>query len=543
MVSLSPYTNVLGRRLAAHLLRRTTYHYTLKQVKAFERMPPAEALKHLLIPVQLTMPEPWSLDTNQPLISDGGGKDSLVTQQELVMAWWTGEAQKDATITHRMISFLHTAFTARIDGARSPKVRYDHLSLLRYYALGNFKTLAKKMTTDVCMLFFLDNCANTKDQPNENWAREFLELFTIGKGEQLGITNYTHYTEHDIRQAARVFTGFYNGTINSLTRGQFLDPETGIYRGGAYINKHDMGDKTFSHAFQNTKIKGAQTSADMWRELDDFINMVFAQPATAKFLSRRLYRFFVRDTITAEIETDIITPLANTLLANDYELKPALEKLLSSKHFYDADDGNPNNETIGALVKSPMELMLQAVSVFEPNTPNIKNNNEIYYQTYWHAMQKFFIPASMPRFLPESVAGFPAYHQQPGYSQLWFNSSTLIARYQLPELLLTHERFSKKFTRGGIKIDIVGFVRYSGHFPHPEIADSLVQTCIDYFLPEAVPEKRFQYFREALLNGLSDTNWKFEWNNYLQSGDASAVYSALHNFIITLMASPEYQLF
>jgi uncharacterized protein (DUF1800 family) len=387
------------------------------------------------------------------------------------------------------------------------------------------------------MLFFLDNYANTKDQPNENWAREFLEVFALGKGGE-------NYTEEDIRQTARLFTGFYNGTINSLTRGKFLDPETGIYRGGAYINKHDTGNKTFSAAFQNTTIKGAQTSEEMWRELDDYVNMVFAQMAAAKFLSRRLYRFFVRDTISDEIENGIITPLAKTLLANDYELKPALEKLLASKHFYDAgDDGKSGNEVVGALIKSPLELMFQGVSVFEPNMPHIRNNNEAYYQTFWQAMEEFFIPAIMPRFLPESVAGFPAYYQTPGYSKLWFNASTMIARYQLPELLLTHENFSKKFTKGGIKIDILGFVRYSGYFSQPANADAVVQTFIDYLLPEAVSEKRFQYFRNALLIGLGDDNWNLEWNDYLKSGNGSAVYGALSNFITTLMGSPEYQLF
>lgn len=538
MATLSTYSNVLGRRHAAHLLRRTTYHYTIKQVKALAAMTPAQALKQLLVPAKLTIPGPLSLDKNQSMVfGEFSTNDELVTQQELVLAWWTGEAQKDATITHRMMTFLHSTFTARIDAAKSPKVWYDHLSLLRYYTLGNFKTFAKKMATDVCMLFFLDNFANTKDQPNENWAREFLEVFAIGKGGE-------NYTEEDIRQTARVFTGFNNGTPNSITRGKFLDTETGIYRGGSYLYNHDAGNKTFSQAFQNTTILGAQSDEDMWREMDDYVNMVFVQPAAAKFLSRRLYRFFVRDTISDEIEKGIITPLANLLLANDYELKPALEKLLSSKHFYDVgDDGKSDNEIVGALIKSPMELMFQGVSVFEPNVPHIRTRNEIHYQTYWHAMQEFFVSAGMRRFLPENVAGFPAYFQEPGYSKLWFNASTMIARYQLPELLLTHENFNKRFTKGGIKIDIVGFVRDSGHFPHPEIANELVQTFIDYFLPEAVTEKRFQYFLEALLNGLSSTNWKFEWNDYLQSGNDASVYSALSNFIKTLMASPEYQLF
>ena len=288
---------------------------------------------------------------------------------------------------------------------------------------------------------------------------------------------------------------------------------------------------------------GAQDEEDMWRELDDFLNMVFSQLETAKFLSRRLYRFFVYSDISESVENGIIEPLAQTLFDNDYELIPALERLLSSKHFYDEDDNNNEDEIIGGLIKSPLELMFQAVSVFEPETPYIQTHNEDHFQTYWHAMEDFFVPANMPRFLPENVAGFPAYYQEPGFSQLWFNSSTLISRYRLPNMLLTHKRFSSKSNKGGIKIDIVGFVRFSGHFTSPEDADALVQTFIDYLLPEPVTDERFNYFREALLGGLSNINWNNEWNNYLASGNDAAVYSALSNFILTILASPEYQLF
>ena len=540
MGNLSTYSNVLGRRLAAHLLRRTTYHYTIKQVKIIASLTPAEALKLLLVPAKLTINEPLSLDKNQPMISgQGTNNDSMRTQSDLVLAWWTSEAQKDVGITHRMMVFLHSAFTANSNAAKSAIVKFDHLSLLRHYTLGNFKAFAKKMTTDVLMLHYLDNYVNTVDQPNENYAREFLEIFTIGKGAP----GEVNYTEEDIRQTARVFTGFYNGSYNSFTRGRILDAETGIYRGDAHAKKHDKGDKTFSAAFQHTTIKGAQTAHDMWRELDDFVNMVFAQQATAKYLCRRLYRFFVRDYISEEIENDLITPLASMLMDNNYELKPVLEKLLSCQHFYDADDGNKNNEVIGALVKSPLELMLQAINSFEPSVPDIKSNNKVHYQTYWEAMESFFVGASMPRFLPESVAGFPAYFQEPGYSRLWFNGSTMIVRYQLPDLLMTHERFSKKYSKGGIKIDIVGFVRNSGYFSQPGDANALVQTFVDYFLPESITAQRFQYFKDALLSGLGDTNWQIEWDNYIKTGNDASVYTALGNFIKTLMASPEYQLF
>lgn len=544
MASIAPKTNVLGRRLAAHLLRRTTYCYTIKQVKEFQNLTPSAALQRLLKPPTLTIDEPRDLDTGQPWINSGvPSKGSRRELQRLVMAWWTSEAQQDPTISHRMMTFLHTTFSANIESIGNPAARYDHLHLLRFFALGNFKTFAKKMTTDVCMLFYLDNNDNTEEQPNENWSRELLEVFSIGKGNQIGESNYTNYTEHDIQQAARVFTAFNNGTKNANKRGNMLHTDTGIYGGKAYFRKHDTGDKTFSSAFQNTTIKGATGTDDMWRELGDFFNMVFSQLETAKFLSRRMYRFFVRNDISQEVENDIILPLAQTLFANDYELKPALEQLLSSRHFYDEDDANSQNEIIGALVKSPLELMLQAVSVLEPKIPSIATQNEDHYYTYFFGMEEFFVPAKMPRFEPESVAGFPGYHQAPNYSRLWFNASTLIPRYKLPDMLLTHERFSSKSAKGGIKIDIVKFVRSSGYFSNPENANLLVQTFIDYLLPESVSTVRFNYFRDALLGGLSTINWSMEWKNYISSGDDASVHSALSNFIKALMGSPEYQLF
>ncbi|MDF1866881.1 MAG: DUF1800 family protein [Saprospiraceae bacterium] len=233
---------------------------------------------------------------------------------------------------------------------------FEHERLCHFYDLGNMKTFAYKMTLDHQMLRFLDNNLNKKGQPNENYAREFLELFTILKGEQIGGGNYTNYTEEDIAETARVLTGFT--TSNFANK----DPDTGLSTGRALFNNQDIGNKQFSDAFQNQIILGATSQADMFRELQDFVDMVFNQKETARAYVRRLYQFFIHDIITKEIESDIIQPLADQFYNNGYELKPIMEILLKSKHFYDEDDSDNSDNIIGGKIKSPLDLLFQAAN-------------------------------------------------------------------------------------------------------------------------------------------------------------------------------------
>ena len=117
--------------------------------------------------------------------------------------------------------------------------------------------------------------------------------------------------------------------------------------------------------FQNKIILGATSEADMFRELQDFVDMVFDQKETARAYMRRLYLFFVHDTITDEIEKDIIEPLTNQFYNGGYEIKPILETLLKSKHFYDEDDSDNTDSIIGGKIKSPSDLLLQSVNLFD----------------------------------------------------------------------------------------------------------------------------------------------------------------------------------
>ncbi len=285
MASLDPKTGMLGKRLAAHLLRRSTFVVTKARIEAFANMTAEAAVEALF--------------ANNPLINSEGPRDRTTglawysvhdtatnrnsyseekngVKTKLVAYWMFQEMLGDTTIKHKLAIFLHSTFIIALTNGRNWQL-YNYMRLLQYYAYGNIKTFAYKVTLDPMMGLYLDNHANHKNLPNENYAREFLELFTILKGEQIGVGNYTNYTEDDIITAAKLLTGF------RIQNYAFKDAETGLVTSKPVISRHDVSDKQFSAAFGNQVISGATgvdtaaKEADMLRELQDFVNMVFGQ--------------------------------------------------------------------------------------------------------------------------------------------------------------------------------------------------------------------------------------------------------------------------
>ena len=309
-----------------------------------ESFPTVNTLSEPYDPLPTDSPDGfWTSSSELPNSFDGQGR-----KRSQVTAWWWHNAMQETTLKHKLSFFLHTSFTVGKDsGVGAATYFFDHINLLDFYAFGNLKTLAKKITLDNGMLDYLDNTQNNKNNPNENYAREYLELFTILKGEQIGSGNYTNYTEIDIQQAAKVFSGFKKRADRSD-----IDPDTNIPMGYININQHDTNDKTFSSAFGNQVISGKDTELEIYEELDTFVEMVFAQSETAKAYCRKLYRYFVKSEWNEEVETDIITPLADLLIANNFEILPVVTTLLSSEHFYDADDSDATDNIIGSIIKN-----------------------------------------------------------------------------------------------------------------------------------------------------------------------------------------------
>lgn len=539
MASLNTYTGVLGHRLAAHLLRRATFNITKERIALFAGYTPTQAVAALMNVPAKQITEPRDPDNNAPWISDinaitGASSFNLYNT---VKDWWLNEARIDTSAAHKAQFFLFTNFVCVYSGYAGRHL-YDYLSILDQYKLGNFEELAFKISTANSMLYYLDNNTNDKDSPNENYARELLELFTIGKGPQIGPGDYTNYQEHDVQMAAKVLTGFkakYNRTN--------IDPDLNIPMGYAKFNKHDTTDKTFSSAFGNHTITGAVDANDMYRELQDMITMIFDQDETARFICRKIYRYYVSRNITPEIETDIINPLATTFRDNNYNLQMVLEQLFKSEHFYDKDDSDNNDEIIGALIKSPMEMLLQTLTYLKMPVPDPFTQPWDHYHNFYHkwADDIFLALAGQKLLEPQVVAGYPAHYQGPTYDRNWFSSSTIIVRYKLYEMLKLGKKVLTGGNIGGVKFDVAPFI--STHISTPNDATILINELVADLFPEPISTARFDYLKDdILLDGLSDLAWHFTWLDYASGAtDDADVKVALDTLFTTIFYSQEYQ--
>lgn len=552
MASLLPNTNVLGTANAKHLLRRATFVYSKTLIEQFSLLTPAQALDLLLVNDNPILALPY--DPTPTAAPDGNWTEVPYTtskpsdfpsqsrKQSIISGWWWYNAINSPTLKYKLCHFLSTRFTVEKSNVGAATYFYDHVRLLLFYSFGNYKSLAKKMTLDNAMLSYLNNTANSKTAPNENYAREFLELFTIGKGPQTEAGNYTTYTEADIVQAARVLTGFRIKSDRSV-----IDAQTGLPKGyNVFSNHYTTAPKVFSSAFDKTSIASATDANGMDTELNSFVEMIFNKEATAKNICRKMYIYFVKGTITDELETDIITPLANDLYANGYEIMPIIRKLLLSQHFYDLDDSNSTDETIGAIIKSPLQQISEMLSYLKATIPNPTTNSYDFYVTFWHNFihNTFLTGANMILFDPENVAGHPAYYQSPSFDKNWISSSTLIAKYRLGESLLDGKNRINGNSNIIGKINISEVIK-TGNLVSNASDPFLLTTELCNALFAQVPDSdRVKYFMNSfLLQGLAEYYWTTAWNSFLTSNNNSVVEPRLKLMLTKILSAPESQLF
>ncbi|MDG1805824.1 DUF1800 family protein [Flavicella sp.] len=557
MASLLPYSGTLGSRLSKHLLKRATYNVTKSRIDTFSNYTVDQALSELFVipsknlnqPVHyvnsgLTSPSPWiNYDPVYGDVNDNNGSGQ-VKRNNYLAGWWMDEAKRDTSLRSKMTYFLFTDFTASIRTLDNI-FHYDYLQLLEFFCLGDWKEFCFQMSKNNVMLKYLNNDENTKTNPNENFAREVLELFTIGKGPQVAIGDYSNYTESDVEQAARTLTGW---TYTKNNRGLFTNGEDygNIPCGYAQAEKHEFGAKQFSSRFGNYEIPAwdttgktdAEKEARIEAELKEFLNMVLSQEETAKFICRKMYRFFVSRTISTEIENDIIVPLSATFRAN-YNFGETITELLKSQHFYDADDSDNSDEIIGGLIKPPLDLVLQTLSITDYPVPDPITNGEQHYKNFYYfsILNKILVPSGQDVFRPPSVAGFPPTYETPDFDKFWFNSSTIISRYNMADNLLDSGSTKTNFY-------VSTFVREN--VSNPSNPTLLVDELTDLMFPESVgPDRRDYFVNDILLdNGsLTAEMWADEWTTYMNSGysNTSGVEAALIPLFEALTWSQEFQ--
>ena len=547
MASLTPITGPLGKQRAAHLLRRATMGPTLQDISTFSSYTSQAAFTALLqndpspaFPIDPNTGSDWIY----PNVPDPNQINDIWS--DLTRSWWLSNIKNSGpNLTERMLWFYHThipVILTRISW--SPQFAIDYLRLLRHYALGNYKDLVKAICIDNAMLIHLDGNLNIKSVPQENFGRELLELFTVGKGTELALGDYTNFTEQDVKALTKVLTGW---GIDSTF--QTVDAVTGIPSGkvkadnNSNATQHDVTVKQFSPAFNSQTIQTPNvanwtcSAASVQTELSDAIDMVFSSSHTAKHIVRRLYRQFVYFEITPTIETDIIEPLATTLMANNYDLMSVLEVLLQSEHFYDLDSPPTSDNSVGAIIKSPVDLIFGTLRIFELNGPNPSTNLTQHYALYGQLLQQMSLQG-LELFEPVDVAGYDPYFQVPSFHRYWISANYLANRYKFAELLING------FSSGGtslLKLEVLPFVEAKAtQASDPTL---LVQDLLEWLIPIAIDQARFDYFKDDILLNSGAIDWTAEWNTYQSTSNNTLVKAQLELLVKSIMQAPEYQLF
>lgn len=322
----------MGEADARHLLNRTGFGATPAEVAAYARLSREEGVRQRLAGFsgrpQVTPPEV----AFEPLhrarqLGEEEKKAALRAEFQKgaeIRAWWLQEMlQTPSPLSERMTLFWHNHFVSSQQKVKPARLMLDQNLLLRRHALGNFGVLLHAVARDPAMLVYLDGATSRRGQPNENFAREVMELFTLGEG---------HYAEQDIKEAARAFTGWS------------VDRETGTYLWRPQA--HDDGEKS---------VLGRQGRFDG----DAVLDILLAQPACAEFIAGKLWREFV----SPQPEPKELAHVAVRLRETGYDIRAALAALLSTRAFW-----APENR--GVLVKSPVDLVVGSARTLDIRVPD-----------------------------------------------------------------------------------------------------------------------------------------------------------------------------
>lgn len=493
---LTQYNGTWGNAQVLHLLRRTLFGVKRSELDSFKAMSMSNAVDALLN-VSTTQPPPpvnaynngTAIDPDVPAgqtwVNSPISPNYSFQRRRSVKGWWAGlMLNQESTILEKMVLFWHNHFATEGETIQVEHYFYKNNVLCRQHALGNFKTLVKEMTIDPGMLRYLNGYLNTKTAPDENYARELQELFTMGKGKD------SKYTEDDVKAAAKVLTGW---RINNTTFTTYFDS-----------NKHDTGNKQFSSFYNNTVITG-KTGATGANETDELITMLFQQNEVAKFICRKLYRWFVYYDIDATVETNVIEPLATIFRNNNYDIKPVLATLLKSEHFYDS-------LSMGCHIKSPLDFTVGFFRQFEVAFPLASDYVNSY--NHWSYIQSIGAVLQQDSGDPPNVAGWPAYYQEPQFYEIWINSDTLPKRMGLATVMIY-----TGYTRGGFKL-IVDVLAFTAKIPNASDPNKLVDNLLELLLPRPADSTVKPILKAALLNNQAqDYYWTDAWNAYVANNN------------------------
>ncbi len=495
---VAQYNGQWTQKEVAHLLRRTMFGAAYSDIEYFAAKTMSQTVDELL--TQGTAPSPPlnnygvapATDPNVPFgqtwVNAPLDTNFLTKRALSLMAWEVGNMlNQGRSIEEKMVLFWHNHFATELTTYQDARFGYKYISAIRQNCLGDFKALTKAISVDPAMLVYLNGTRNNKYAPDENYARELMELFTLGKGPN------SQYTEDDVKAAARVLTGY------------LVVPSNASYTFNSSV--HDTGNKQFSSFFNNTVITGKSGAAGE-QELDELLTMIFAQQEVALYICRRLYRFFVYYEIDSAVETNVIAPMATAFRNANYDIKAPLELLLKSEHFFDAYN-------VGAIIKPPLDLLVGTLRESKTTFPSSSDVETQYYMWEQVAVTGGTV-LQQSIFVPPSVSGWPAYYQEPVFHEMWINTVTLPSRNGLTDVFIY-----AGITKNNFKL-IMDTAEWAKQYPDADDPDKLINNLLAHVFTQPASASLKSVLKFSLLFGQPNYYWTQIWLDYINNPSNAA---------------------
>lgn len=489
---LGAYNGVPTYATVSHLVKRTCFNASVSQINALVGIGNWTSIFNQLFSSQPLPPAPVNpaeIQTNPllPYPNTTGAfigvsspySATLETQRNtLIYSQWNDLIlNSPINIKEKMVVFLSSLLVEQEGTIGDARFFYGYLNLLRTNATGNYKNLVKGLVIDPGMLVYLNGYQSTKLAPNENFGRELQELFTIGKGPQTTVGDYTTYSETDVQAAARVLTGW------NVTAYKSNGMVTAVFNPA----DHDISVKKFSPDYG-----GAVINNNDALEYGDLIDLIFKQNATAIYIVSRFYKEFVYYYIDSNTMSNIIIPLANSFRSNNYEILPLLQQLLQSQHFFDSLN-------IGCVIKNPITF-----------TAGLQRNLGI--QSAGANVISEAGGLSMGLGNPDQVAGWKATYETPDLSEWWINSITMENRTQLTDQV--------------VQSNPDAIIAIAQGTSNPADPNALIADLANLFFPSSltsdypgpITSDQHDFLKGILLPGLPDFEWNAQiWGPYMAS--------------------------
>jgi uncharacterized protein (DUF1800 family) len=490
---LEPYTRPLDRARALHLVRRVGFAASNAQINQLVGKTAQEAVNIVLGTADAALPAApgtWINEmTENPDRADNDTRNQIIGrwngQFGSLQSWWVGlMLGEQFPAREKIVLFWSGHFVSEFafdDVYNPPQLLYRQNQMLRQDAFGDIRKMAEDITVDGAMLNYLGGTLNSKGAPNENFARELFELFTTGLG---------NYTEGDVKEAARVLTGWRCSRFNDEPR------PNGAYNSYFLPQAHDVGAKQVLGVTIPAREVDANTEFLVRQgEVRRLIDIVFQEraDAAARFLSGKLYRYFVYSN-PSNNASSVIAQMADVLRNNSYRVRPLLQALFTSAHFYD-------EANLGVQIKTPAEFVVGLARQLGVNAGNAV--------AVMNSLEQVLID-------PPNVAGWDGY-------RTWLSTKTFPLRVQYAQQLIQ-----------GMSNDAAA--QFARQFAGSDNVQTLVSAMTEFLLPKPVSSKRLQSYVATLLQGAPD----YEWSSILRDSNSSG--TRIKALLTLLVKAPDMQL-